>query len=97
MQLLDLKASEGEAEQSDATSDEDEEDMALDDIDVDDASTLASSSDENEDQAQVKGAPQAKKQKIASQSQGLGSVGWEASDEEEDLAVPVAQPGETSS
>ena len=77
-------------DQPGATSDEEDDEGDFDDIDVDEAS---SSGEEEEDQETAIGVPQAKKQKLAGQSQGLGSVGWDASDEEEEPNVPAAETG----
>ena len=78
-------------DQPGATSDEEDDEGDLDDIDLDEASS--SSDEEEEDQETAAGVPQAKKQKLAGQGQGLGSVGWDASDEEDEPSVPAAETG----
>lgn len=73
-----------------AISDDEEED-ALMDLDADEASSSGDEQLEEEDCDLPKGGSQPKKQKTESQSQGLGSVGWDASDEEEEPVAPAAQ------
>ncbi len=93
-------------DQSDAgSSAEDDEDDDIDDLnDVDDTSDASSSgpgSDEEEDEDEGLANPSssggnpvvAKKQKTGKEVNGLGSVGWDASDDEEEQGVAPAAAG----
>lgn len=91
---------EAEEGHSDTASSADED---IDDLDDDsDASTGESEGGEDEGTAGVipgstdRNPAAVKKQKAGAETNGLGSVGWDASDEEEDQAVP-APTGNTSS
>lgn len=83
---------EAEEGQSDSASSEDEDIDSLDD----DSAASSGESEEEEDEGTAGIIPRstdrnpaaAKKQKTAAVTDGLGSVGWDASDEEEDQAVP---------
>lgn len=89
--ILDLVCLQVLADDQVEASSADEDEVGLDDIDVDEVSTSAS--DEEEEEEEAARVPSAKKQKTGSQGAGLGSVGWEASDEEDDQAVPASQTG----
>ncbi len=92
-------------DQSDAASSA-EDDADIDDLDdledESDAVSSASGSDEEEDEDEGSAKPSSsaglaktrvKKQKTGDEASGLGSVGWEASDEEEERPAAVLASG----
>lgn len=94
-----LKASgaQSEDEDEDEVVEEEEDEESDGEVDVDgfpedsEASSEASEDEEGGAEAQPAGAQQAKRQKLgARQAPGLGSVGWEASDDEEEQQLAVA-------
>ena len=95
-ELLSMDASdkeEAEEGQSDSASSADD---GIDNLD-DDSDASSGESEEEEDEGTARNISSStdrnpaavKKQKTAVETNGLGSVGWDASDEEEDQAVPA--------
>ena len=89
--ILDLVCLQVLADDQVEASSAEEDEVGLDDINVNEIYTSAS--DEEEEEEEDTRVPSAKKQKTGSQGAGLGSVGWEASDEEDNQAVPASQIG----
>ena len=97
MDASDNEEEDSEADQSGGASSADEDIDDLDDLQDDSSATSSSSgaSDEGKEaDAKPRGTDRnptaAKKQRIAGAADGLGSVGWDASDDEEGQAMPVA-------